>query len=678
MIQSNVFKSKFNNLIILTILGLLALYLRWPFVGSGLPFFYDEDEGHHFNRVVNMVKQGEFNPNYFHKPSLHFYLRMPAVAAGFLWNVRQGHIRSVQEIRTHDRYGLGGYAFTASHPGIVKSVRVVSLLLSLALVFFTFLLCLEYCSSPALSVFAALAVAFNPELVKFSAQIGVDVLMAVMCVVSVWLSLRYLRVGTVKLLVLASLFAGLAVSSKYNALPIVLTPLIAVLARRETCLNGLLISAAAVTSGFILGTPFALGSLPLFLDQVAYEIYHYGVAGHVGHSAEPGAAQAWFYLKWFLREGAGVIFFVGGLLGVVWLALQRSSKALVLLSFPVLFSGLMISQRANFTRNMMVLIPFILVCGLLGGDQFLSRIKLKQGAKPLLIILVLFFAFLQPLALTMGARAKALDVHDSRSQLAAWLVDNQQPLLDTVIAGELQLPPALYKLNGVSVVGEGDLGLNELYQSGAGRLIVPGWYSPALQDSRLVTVEKLIAGDLERKRIVSDPAIDVLRFRQTEEMVDLAFDSMQREAAQQVVQLKILPLNSDGYSCAVSAEQINDPQSENYCWLQGRVGYLEFYRAELLSYLQGKEQLALRFKLMSPWLAQSMVLKSGDWEKALRFNDAEVGKWQLFDLEIPKQVLVTDPKLFFHLDQVHSPRGWEISKDDRRLGIAVEVAKVLN
>ena len=62
----------------------IAAWLRFPFINSGMPYFYDEDEAHHHNRVVNMVKRGEFNPNYFLKPSLHFYLRMPVVAVSFL------------------------------------------------------------------------------------------------------------------------------------------------------------------------------------------------------------------------------------------------------------------------------------------------------------------------------------------------------------------------------------------------------------------------------------------------------------------------------------------------------------------------------------------------------------------------------------------------------------------
>src|SRR3990167_1306941 len=117
---------------------LLALWLRLPFVSRDLPYFAREDEAHHFNRVVNMVKSGDFNPHYFHKPSLHFYLRMPVVALSFLWNVSEGHIRSVEDIRTGDPFGLNGYAFAVSHPGIVKWNRSFSVLIILLVIAFTY------------------------------------------------------------------------------------------------------------------------------------------------------------------------------------------------------------------------------------------------------------------------------------------------------------------------------------------------------------------------------------------------------------------------------------------------------------------------------------------------------------------------------------------------------------
>jgi len=128
------------SLLPIIVLCFFSLWLRLPFIYSGMPFFYSEDEAHHFNRVAEMTKSGDWDPHYFHKPSLHFYLRIPVTALAFLDSARKGHIKSLKELRTRDKYGLAGYAFTASHPGIVKWNRALSVLFSLLLIVFTYLI----------------------------------------------------------------------------------------------------------------------------------------------------------------------------------------------------------------------------------------------------------------------------------------------------------------------------------------------------------------------------------------------------------------------------------------------------------------------------------------------------------------------------------------------------------
>ena len=73
-----------------------ALFLRYTEIGAGLPYIYQDDEGHHFSRLVSMVKQGSYDPHYFNKPSLHFYLRMPVVAVAYVWAVKQGDLTSLR------------------------------------------------------------------------------------------------------------------------------------------------------------------------------------------------------------------------------------------------------------------------------------------------------------------------------------------------------------------------------------------------------------------------------------------------------------------------------------------------------------------------------------------------------------------------------------------------------
>ena len=58
---------------------------------------------------------------------------------------------------------------------------------------------------------AALLVAITPPLIEDSEKVGVDTLMAAMCLLTVWLSLRAMEQPTVARAALAGLAAGLAV-----------------------------------------------------------------------------------------------------------------------------------------------------------------------------------------------------------------------------------------------------------------------------------------------------------------------------------------------------------------------------------------------------------------------------------------------------------------------------------
>ena len=103
-------------------------YLWSPGVQRGLPYFYDEDEAHHFTRTVNMVKTGDYNPHYFRKPSLHFYLRMPAVAIGYLYSVSKDRAHSLNDVVSDDPHGIARYPLSTTHPEIAKFARMVSIL----------------------------------------------------------------------------------------------------------------------------------------------------------------------------------------------------------------------------------------------------------------------------------------------------------------------------------------------------------------------------------------------------------------------------------------------------------------------------------------------------------------------------------------------------------------------
>lgn len=502
------FKFSKSDISALILILLLALFIRAPFVSTGLPFFYSEDEAHHFNRVVNMVKTGSWNPNYFHKPSLHFYLRMPVVAASFLWGVKQGHIRRVEEIQTKDPFGLGEYAFTASHEGIVKWNRAFSLILSLGLIVMTYALARRLFNGSGILLPAAATVPaiFSPDLVNYSAYIGVDILMALLCIASIYASLYVLRFFSLKGLFFCGVLCGLAISSKYNALPIAFIPIIVSLSLGRMDCWTLSTAFLSPLLGFLIGSPFILLSLPLFLNQFAYEIWHYGIAGHEGHMAEPGMAQLFHYLEWLASSALGYAFLGFALLGVVVLLVKKDIQTRLFLFFPLVFTGLMCVQKVNFERNMLVVIPFFGITAIAGLNSMLKKLNLNKSVMSRVFVILILLFTVQPGLHAFDKYRQAQAVPDSRRELEAYLTELSGNKLRIALAGQLQMPTRIYKLPGITrvdqdkITAEGGQGLS--YDKYV-------FHGPTTVLGNDFVIEKEIPGEARPQRVVRNPLIQI-------------------------------------------------------------------------------------------------------------------------------------------------------------------------
>lgn len=497
-------------LLALTIL-LVATWLRFPFIRAGMPYFYDEDEAHHYNRVVNMVKRGEFNPNYFLKPSLHFYLRMPVAAVGFLASVRAGEIRSVKEIITRDTFGLADYSFSAFPQKIAKYSRAFSTLFSLFVVFLTILIAHQLRLPVAGSLAAGALVAISPPLISSSATIGVDGMVSAFALLTTALSLRIIDRPTIGAVIAAGVAAGCAIGTKYNAAPIALVPLIAVIVARGAGIGAVIGAIITPCIAFLATTPFLLANLPLFLDHIAYEVWHYGVEGHVGHTAEPGIKQALFYISWLSRSALGIAGLIAAGLGLLLMLGLRDKRCFIFLAFPILYFLLMISQKANFTRNMHIIIPYLACCAGFLLASFGSRFR-KLSA--MVVALALIGLSIQPVTAAISQRSALFSKEESRITAANWLRQNLSTGGRTAVSGVLQFEPQLFKLPGVTRVDLKGQTPQSLREQGFTWVIAHISELSSEEHQSALALELEVPGDSEAQRIVNNPAIKIYQIRE--------------------------------------------------------------------------------------------------------------------------------------------------------------------
>lgn len=642
-------------LLVLALVCGLALWLRLPGISAGLPYMYWEDETHHFNRTVEMVKSGTYNPNYFHKPSLHFYLRMPVVALSFIWSAKKGYIQSIKEVETRNSFGLAGYNFTASHPGIVKWNRAFSVLMSIGVIVLAALICLELTSSVPAAFFAALFTAISPELLRHSPIIGVDVLMTLMCVLAIWLALRAQKKFSNFKLILCGIAAGLAISSKYNAAPIAILPLVVCWATSNLRLSNLVVALVVPVIAFFAASPFILVSLPLFLDHLAYEIWHYGVAGHAGQMAEPGLPQALFYASWLVRDGVGWTAASAAIVGLGLLAQRDKKRLAVFMAFPLLFAALMIGQKTNFTRNVLVIIPIVATLAGAGLMLLLQRIKADNLVKLALLFFAIPLLVLQPLIGALTYRKSLLNIQESRVPASSYLTDQSAALSPAAVSGELQFSSTLYRQIGFERVDLLKLKGVDLFQQGF-TSIIAGPEFDAGSANELYVAKFKFSGVNETQRIVANPEIRIFELRPEAKSRLLT----QLVAAKPRASIEFL---ADGKVACPLIHSIG----EEYCWAQERLAAIKLPLINVPRF----PNIKLSLEAMSPWEAQEVGLVIGNKEFVLQESAGSVGEWKTWSTVIPQSMLKENSLIFLSLSKVRAPREYGVNNDGRHLGLAL-------
>lgn len=639
-----------KNLFTLLLLVGFAFSLRAYTVGAGLPYFYDEDEAHHFNRTTNMAKSGDLNPRYFHKPSLHFYLRIPVVWAAAEWSKHKGYLNDISEIRTFNRYGIASYAFTASHPGVVKWNRAFSLILSLLLVVFTYYTAALLIPSVSASICAALAAAVSPPLISYAGHIGVDVLMSLMCLITVYLACLFIRSNKRAYLILSALFSGLAVSSKYNALPVTVIPAAAYFLNGKVSPKNLLAALILPAVGFFAASPYILVSLPHFIKDLSYEIWHYSVAGHVGHSAERGLPQLIFYINWFFNEALGKTLSILALIGLLVLLMRRKKGDLVFLLFPLLYFFMMVMQKANFTRNMLVMIPFTAILAACGLHYILNKLNLKKShlMMPLLFIL----ACAEPLTLALSIRSEVLSRAESRFRVVSWLSNNNLLQYEIALSGQLQLPPNLPARSNMTTIDQTKETAVSLYLNGFDRAVIDS--TKSLQGAaEFAQVVETFPGDDEEKRIISNPSVSILHFLPSK--------------------FTIPAIAADLAECAECKVRCPADSTEgDLCWIKKRIGYLQLPEGAQTIIENGEAIVSM--EVMTPW--SNNYLAAGRIDANHKWELGQPGEWRKLEFSIPASTLNPDGSFPIYVERISSPAKHGLNSDKRRLGAAVRNIKL--
>ena len=645
----------------------LAFIIRFPFVKAGLPYFQNEDEMHHFNRTIQMVQKGSFNPNYFLKPSLHFYLRIPVTAAAFIWNVKKGNIQKLSDIIITDDYGLSKYASTASHPGIVKWNRMFSLTLSILTLILIFFIIKELTHNYYTAIIGISLFTLAPPQIELSTQINVDIPVMFFCTLTAFVAIKTYNKFTLGNLILLSTLSGLAISTKYNAAPIYFLPLFTIFISKKLSVRNVLISLLVPIFSFFLASPFAFINYNLFLDHLAFEVKHYGIDGHVGHMQTPGFGQLWHYTKWFCTKAIGFIPFLCCLYGIYVSIIKnfkqdifKSSinKHLITLFFPILFFLLMIFQKANFERNMLMALPFLCIFASIGLIRiFEIIIKKNENNISLLkkiIPLFIFLFFIQSLVQSLISEKQVLNIKDTRSDVSKWIRKNNSLNHNIFTSGQLELEPDIFKFTNVGKFDE-KTPFTVLYNKGGNYVILPKY----IKNNERELYKKILSFKGQKKdqnnRLYLNPNITI--YEQTP-ITDLGINKLKEIANDIPTNFKIVQnKNYNKLYC--------DTIDNQECWLTSKISKIS------VKNIATSEKI-LKISYLSPWENQRVWVVLNDALKEISCDNLKPWK-EVCEKEItlPKDKIKSG-YIYIVIDKLTSPKLAHFSSDERLLGILIK------
>ena len=648
---NSTFRKSLPHIVCMFIVVVAGFLTSLPMATSNTTFLYHEDDAHHFNRTVEMAKRKSLDPAYFNKPSLHFYLRMPAVYLAVLLSRATDSPISLSDIRTRDPYGLAGFSFTPSHPSVVLAVRLVTLSLNAALACIAYLILVTLFQAPILIGFAgALITLASPELFTNSYIIGVDTLMGLLTIATVWYTLKISSRWKTKGVIISGILAGLSCASKYNAAPILAVPALYWWMRSRSFKGALLIAASTFT-GFFLGAPYSFISYSEFIRGISYEAWHYGIEGHAEHTTARGLPHLMKITKWLLLDGIGPAGVIFALFGITEIVKRDKKEALLFLAYPVSFILLMSLQKVFFPRNMLSVVAFFSIAATLGvwkSRDYIKRIltslgiSTKKNARIYVVQFLLLATIATPLTIRSHAyRTDALFVEDSRLKVENWIVHSRPLSRDVAVDGKLLLPIKLFSIPGVDAFNSERYSIIDLIQQGYEYFIVPT--SASNLDPLRTDIVSSFPGSAEPWRIPKDPAISILHAKPKAHL----------EIA---VPPRLEFKHQDGGTVSVCATNPDEP----YCWLTTITSELSFIDAPSdHAYLE----------VMSPWVNQKITIRSVDGTTVSSVKLRTPGNWEVLPLPLTQDKATTVFQVI--LSQVHSPESQGLSSDSRRLGVAV-------
>jgi len=377
-------------------------------IGYGLPAVYLGDESYNVNLALYMGYTRDLNPRAWVYPSLLMYLLLGLYGVYFGLKMVFGSFTSIKDIAT---------AILRDPTPLYLLGRILSALAATLTVPLTFIVGRKFFNQRVGIVAAILLIGVVPSVVQ-AHFIKNEPLMTFFIVASLGVLGIAMHSGRLRDFALAGSLAGLAAASKYNgvlfAIPLALGALDH--ATPRTWLIRTVSAGVCMFGAFILASPFVLLDFSTFWHQ--FQALDYFSLPRLG-SVSVSPLTWWNVFVGELGWGMTIVF----ALGLIALAAQRSLKAIVVLSFPVLhFAFFALASPWQNIYWQIPIFPFLA----LGAGVFFDTIARRMPSPTLrraFLIVCLGVILIYPLNLIVQYDMRASQP-DTRTLAKEWVEAN--------------------------------------------------------------------------------------------------------------------------------------------------------------------------------------------------------------------------------------------------------------
>lgn len=364
-----------RNYLVPLSLVLGASALRVYGAGWGLPEVYEEATP--LTMAWSMWGWGtgegiDLNPHFFNYPGLTIYIQF--VVQGLLYLVMRA-VRAVGSAA--DFHAL----YITDKTAFLYAGRLVSCFFGAATVLVTWLTA-RLARGRQTAAVAGLLIAINVFHIERSQMIEVDVPMTFFIMLAFWAMLKTIDSPTLRNRVLTGASIGLAVSSKYTALFLVL-PLAAawmMMLRssgpsRRKSVSGIFTVAASAAAVFAVTSPYVILDFQTFLNHLSIERSHMAL----GHFGIEGSGAILFYLRALAVRLLGFPMTAAAAAGMIYFAFikrRRWAVLMALFTLPYLLTVGSWAMKAD--RYILPLVPILVVFASAMTEEVCSSARISS------------------------------------------------------------------------------------------------------------------------------------------------------------------------------------------------------------------------------------------------------------------------------------------------------------